>query len=192
MASTLYTVRQTSVSRIQWRKKTIIDNLVAIRSHTCTETLQVLDQTNLKQHRIQLRPSPKKVPLSTPSIHLFISANIPLPLSLSLLFLLHEPGRWDNNMSLYHEASSHLLLLFQNSSTSSSSSSVSSHPYASSSSHPHASSSSLSSQIYSDKSLKTKPGLVYKLVVEAAKWSRVVSEVVERAGVLGEKGGKVG
>jgi putative methyltransferase len=43
---------------------------------------------------------------------------------------------------------------------------------------------SLSSHIYGNKGLKSKPAQVYALVVEAAKWSAVVSGVIEQAGLL--------
>jgi len=43
---------------------------------------------------------------------------------------------------------------------------------------------SLSSLVYSDKSLKSAPKQVYALVVEAAKWSPVISKIVELAGLL--------
>jgi len=43
---------------------------------------------------------------------------------------------------------------------------------------------SLSSLVYGDKSLKSKPAQVYALVVEAAKWSPVISKIVEQAGLL--------
>jgi len=43
---------------------------------------------------------------------------------------------------------------------------------------------SLSSLVYGDKKLKSKPAQVYALVVEAAKWSPVISKIVEQASLL--------
>jgi len=46
------------------------------------------------------------------------------------------------------------------------------------------SSDSLSSQVYGNKTLKSKPAQVYALVVEAAKWSPLLCKVIEEAGLL--------
>jgi len=43
---------------------------------------------------------------------------------------------------------------------------------------------SLSSQVYGNKTLKSKPAQVYALVVEAAKWSPLLCTVIEEAGLL--------
>lgn len=65
------------------------------------------------------------------------------------------------NMSLYHEAADVLIRASK-------------------------STDSLSSLVYSDKKLKlkSKPAQVYALVVEASKWSPVISKIVEQAGLL--------
>jgi len=46
------------------------------------------------------------------------------------------------------------------------------------------SSDSLSSQVYGNKNLKSKPAQVYALVIEASKWSPLLCKVVEEAGLL--------
>ncbi|KAJ6164011.1 hypothetical protein N7470_002683 [Penicillium chermesinum] len=43
---------------------------------------------------------------------------------------------------------------------------------------------SFKSRIYSAKNLRATPSQIYALVVEAAKWDRVLAEVIERAGLL--------
>ena len=77
-------------------------------------------------------------------------------------------------MSLYHLATPHLLSLSLSLSLSQ---------------HPHPTEKTLQSSIYNDKSLlnekRVKPAQVYALVRETARWSVVLAEVVERAGVLG-------
>ena len=46
------------------------------------------------------------------------------------------------------------------------------------------SSDSLSSQVYGNKNLKSKPAQVYALVIEASKWSPLLCKVIEEAGLL--------
>ncbi|GAM90771.1 hypothetical protein ANO11243_088160 [Dothideomycetidae sp. 11243] len=43
---------------------------------------------------------------------------------------------------------------------------------------------SLKQRVYNDKTLKSSPGAVFALVSEAAKWSEILSDVVENSGIL--------
>ena len=43
---------------------------------------------------------------------------------------------------------------------------------------------SLKARIFNAKNLKSTPSQVYALVTEASKWSSVLKEVIERAGIL--------
>ena len=46
---------------------------------------------------------------------------------------------------------------------------------------------SFKARIFKKKDLKSKPGQIYALVAEASKWSRVLKDVIEKCGVLGEE-----
>ena len=48
----------------------------------------------------------------------------------------------------------------------------------------HAATGSLKSRIYASKGLKNKPSHIFALGSESFKWSTVISEVIERAGIL--------
>lgn len=43
---------------------------------------------------------------------------------------------------------------------------------------------SLTSRIYGKKGLKSKPTAIYALLTEATKWSTVLTDVVEKSGIL--------
>jgi putative methyltransferase len=44
---------------------------------------------------------------------------------------------------------------------------------------------SLKSRIFSRKDLKSQPAQIYALAIETCKWSPVLKEVIEKAGILG-------
>ncbi|KAF2148366.1 S-adenosyl-L-methionine-dependent methyltransferase [Myriangium duriaei CBS 260.36] len=43
----------------------------------------------------------------------------------------------------------------------------------------------LKQRVYNDKSLKSSPGAIFALVSEAAKWSEILSDVIDNSGILG-------
>lgn len=44
---------------------------------------------------------------------------------------------------------------------------------------------SLKSKVYGNKALKSPPAAIYALASEATKWSAIVTEVIEKSGILG-------
>jgi len=43
---------------------------------------------------------------------------------------------------------------------------------------------SLKSKVYGNKALKSPPAAIYALASEATKWSAIVTEVIEKSGIL--------
>lgn len=43
---------------------------------------------------------------------------------------------------------------------------------------------SLKSRVFGNKKLKSPPGALFALVTEATKWSQVLSEVIDKSGLL--------
>lgn len=50
-----------------------------------------------------------------------------------------------------------------------------------------ASGGSFKSRIYSARNLRATPAQVYALIIEASKWDLVLTEVIDRAGILKEE-----
>lgn len=46
---------------------------------------------------------------------------------------------------------------------------------------------SFKARIFKKNDLKSKPGQIYALVAEASKWSRVLKEIIEKVGLLGQE-----